>query len=172
MSHPQPDNILPRKALIAVAALIGFTLVLVTAARITGYNPKQAPDSPAVITRDLRFADGPEGVLWVLDVQSGAKLAVLPAGNAGFVRGVLRALMRDRHSRNIDTGTPLRLARLADGRLTLRDLGSERVIELNSFGPSNVGAFAAFLEARPGNPDPPGVQDAQPAPAGRTDKTL
>jgi putative photosynthetic complex assembly protein len=171
MSHPHPDNILPRKALIAVATLIGFTLVLVTAARLTGYNPKQVPDSPAVVSRDLRFVDGPEGVLLVLDIPSGTKLAVLPAGNAGFVRGVLRALMRDRHSRRIDEGTPVRLAQLADGRLTLKDLGSERVIELSSFGPTNVGAFAVFLAARPGDSDPPNAQDARPAQAGQTDKT-
>jgi putative photosynthetic complex assembly protein len=172
MSHPQPDNILPRKALIAVAVLIGFTLVLVTAARLTGYNPKQAPDSPTVASRDLRFADGPEGVLLVIDIQNGAKIASLPAGNAGFVRGVLRTLVRQRHSSHIDNGTPVRLARLADGRLTLTDLGTQRVIELNSFGPTNVGAFAVFLTDRPSDPAPQTTQDARPAQAGHTDKTL
>lgn len=172
MSHPHTDNILPRKALIAVAALIGFTLVLVTGARLSGYNAAQAPDSPAVLTRDIRFSDGPEGVLLVLDAQSGAKLAVLPAGNAGFVRGVLRALMRDRRSRHIDGSTLVRLARLADGRLTLTDLATGRVIELNSFGPTNVGAFAAFFVERPGDPMPPSAQDSQPAHAGPTGRTL
>jgi putative photosynthetic complex assembly protein len=172
MSHATPDNILPRKALIAVAALIGFTLVLVTTARLTGYNAKQAPDSPTVVSRDLRFVDGPEGVLLVIDVQSGAKLAALPAGNAGFVRGVLRALMRDRRSRQIPGGVPVRLAQLADGRLTLTDLGSERVIELSSFGPTNVGSFAVFLTDLPGKPAPPSAQDARPAQAGQTGRTF
>lgn len=172
MSHSHNDNILPRKALIAVAALIGFTLVLVTAARLTGYNASQVPDSPAVLSRDIRFSEGPEGILLVVDVQSGGKLAVLPAGNAGFVRGVLRVLTRDRRGRHTDADAPVRLARLADGRLTLRDLATERVIELNSFGPTNVAAFAVFLTDRPGAPAPESAQNARPAQPGQTGKTL
>jgi putative photosynthetic complex assembly protein len=97
---------------------------------------------------------------------------VLPAGNAGFVRGVLRALTRNRRGGHTDKDAPVRLARLADGRLTLKDLATERVIELNSFGPTNVAAFAVFLTGHPSDPAPDSAQNARPAQAGQTGKTL
>jgi putative photosynthetic complex assembly protein len=162
MSHEFLDTPLPRKALIAVGALIGFSLLLVVGARLTGYNPHQAPDSPTVAGRDLRFADGPGGVLLVLDVADGSRIAVLPPGNAGFIRGILRVTDRGRRSLHVATATPYRLERHADGRLTLSDLGTHRVIELSSFGPSNIAAFAAFLP----DPAPVAAQDAQPDPTG------
>jgi putative photosynthetic complex assembly protein len=146
MSDPFLDTPLPRKPLIAIAALVGFSLLLVIGAKLTGYNPSQVAPSPVVESRDIRFLDAADGTLIVADAGDRQQIAVLPSGNAGFVRGVLRAIARDRHSRHISMDTPFQVARLADGRLILRDLGSQRVIELNSFGPSNFGAFAAFLK--------------------------
>jgi putative photosynthetic complex assembly protein len=159
---------MPRKALIAIAALIGFSLLVVVVARLTGYNASQMPDSPIVVSRDLRFSDAPDGALLVLEVGTGSKLASLPPGNAGFVRGVLRAMHRERHIRHVADDVPFRLARLADGRLTLKDLGTQRSIELNSFGPTNEGAFAAFL----GEQAPIAARNARPAPIGQTGQTL
>jgi putative photosynthetic complex assembly protein len=158
----------PRKVLIGFAALLGFTLLIVTAARLTGYNASQVPPSPVVLSRDLRFTDGPNGVSLVQDAADGTTVAVLPPGTEGFVRGVLRTVSRERRRANVTEDTPLRLARLADGRLTLTDLGTQRVIELKSFGPTNEAAFAAFLGTRPSSP----VQEGQPAQAGQTGETL
>lgn len=135
----------PRKVLIAFAVLMGTTVLLVAAARLSGYNASQVPPSPVVQSRDLRFTEGPDGVLMVLDVADGSTVATLPAGGDGFLRGVLRATSRGRKGAHVGPDTPYRLARLADGRLTLKDLGTQRVIELNSFGPTNVASFAIFL---------------------------
>lgn len=135
----------PRKVLIAFAVLMGTTVLLVAAARLSGYNASQVPPSPAVLSRDLRFTEGPDGVLLVQDVAAGSTIATLPADGEGFLRGVLRATSRGRMSAKVAPDTPFRLARLADGRHTLTDLGTQRVIELNSFGPTNVASFAVFL---------------------------
>ena len=59
---------------------------------------------------------------------------------------------RARRSRGVGDDTPFQVARLADGRLILRDLGTGQVIELRSFGPTNEGAFAALLDARVTDP--------------------
>jgi putative photosynthetic complex assembly protein len=135
----------PRKVLIAFAVLMGTTVLLVAAARLSGYNASQVPPSPAVQSRDLRFTEGPDGSLVIQDVADGTTVATLQAGGEGFLRGVLRATTRGRKGANVAQDTPYRLARLADGRLTLQDLGTQRVIELNSFGPTNAASFAVFL---------------------------
>ena len=165
MSAPFRNDPFPRKVLIAFAALIGFSLVLVAAARLTGYNASQMPPSPALMSRDLRFSEGPDGVTLVRDAADGSTVAVLPRGGEGFVLGVLRTTSRWRHTAGVAPETPFRLARLADGRLTFTDLGTQRVIELRSFGPTNDAAFAVFL----GSQAPIAADHAQGAPAAKTD---
>lgn len=168
MSDSFLDTPLPRKPLIAIAALVGFSLLLVIGAKLSGYNPSQVAPSPVVESRDIRFIDAADGTLIVADAGDRRQIAVLPSGNAGFVRGVLRAVARDRHSRHISMDTPFQVARLADGRLILRDLGSQRVLELNSFGPTNLGAFAAFLDGG----TPAAAPAALPNQAGQTGTTF
>lgn len=165
MSQPSPPEHFPRKILIAFGSLIGVSVLLVTAAVLSGYNPSQVAPSPAVVSRDLRFSDGPDGATLVQDVTDGRTVAVLPPGIEGFVRGILRAVSRERRNRQLSDDTPFRLERLADGRLTLTDLGTKKTIELNSFGPTNESSFAAFL-AGTAPIAPPATASAQPG-AGR-----
>jgi putative photosynthetic complex assembly protein len=75
-------------------------------------------------------------------------LAVLDPGTNGFVRGVLRGLARERRRQGLGSEIPFHLAQRADGRLTLVDPATERVIDLKAFGPTNTQAFARLLEAR------------------------
>ena len=165
MSQPSPPEHFPRKILIAFGTLIGVSLLLVTAAVLLGYNPSQVAPSPAVLSRDLRFSDGPDGTTLVKDATDARTVAVLPSGIEGFVRGILRAVSRERRNRHLPDDTPFRLARLADGRLTLTDLGTKKTIELTSFGPTNESSFAAFL-AGSAPIAPPATASAQ-AGAGR-----
>ncbi len=148
MSDPFRNQPFPRKPLFAVAALIGFSLIAVTAARIGGVSTAQVEESPVVRALDLRFDDAANGAVLVRDARTRAGVAELPPASNGFVRGVLRSLARDRRARDLGNDSPFRLARHADGRLTLEDLATSRVIELNSFGPTNEGAFAALLYER------------------------
>ena len=145
MREPVYSPILPRKALFAVAALILFSLVAVTAARLNGVSAAQAPVSPVVGAIELRFEDRDDGTVRVINAVSGDLVAELAPGTNGFVRGVLRSLARERRANGLGEDARFELSRHADGRLTLVDPGTGRVIELNSFGPSNEGAFALFL---------------------------
>ena len=165
MSQPSPPEHFPRKILIAFGTLIAVSLLLVTAAVLLGYNPSQVAPSPPVLSRDLRFSDAPDGNTLVQDVTDNRTIAVLPPGIEGFVRGILRAVSRERHNRQLPPETPFRLARLADGRLTLTDLGTKKTIELTSFGPTNEASFAVFLAGSPPIA-PPATVSAQ-AGAGR-----
>jgi putative photosynthetic complex assembly protein len=148
MSDPPRDEPFPRKVLYAVAALIGFSLFAVAAARISGLPTRQVDTSPVVQMLDLRFDDRRDGAVVVHDARDGSLVAELPPATNGFIRGVLRSLVRERRSMDQGEAPPFRLARHHDGRLTLEDLATGRLIELKAFGPTNEGAFATLLEGR------------------------
>jgi putative photosynthetic complex assembly protein len=155
MSDPS-NTLMPRKLLLAIAALIGFTLVLVTVARLTGLGLSHVPPEPVAQSLDLRFEPRDDGALVVRAVADGTTIKVIAPDTEQFIRGVLRAAARDRRAHHAGADEPFQVARLTDGRYTLRDLATGRIIELHSFGPTNEGAFAALLTAgRPVATPPP-----------------
>jgi putative photosynthetic complex assembly protein len=160
--HSNP--LMPRKVLVAFASLILFSVVLVGAARLTGYGMSQVPQEPIVKSVDLRFEDRADGALVVRDAKDGSVVKVIEPGSDQFIRGILRAQVRMRHSYGVAVDQPYQVARLADGRLSVRDLATGRVIELRSFGPTNEGAYAALLDARDGAPAQAPVTAAQTVP--------
>lgn len=145
MSDPFRDQPLPRGPFLGMAALVVFSLVAVIVAQNLGYKGGQAPPDSVVESRDLRFIDGPDGLVHVRDVSSNAVVTSLAPGTENFIRGVLRGMARERRSRSLDTQTPFRIARHADGRLTLEDIATGRRIDLQAFGPSNAGSFERLL---------------------------
>jgi len=143
----------PRGALIAAAAVIGFSLVATTAVRLERLAAPRVPmlqAAPADYV-DLRFADQPDGSVSVRDSRTGALIASLAPGTNGFVRGVMRGLAHDRKRRGLDAGPPFRLAESDRSRLTLEDMATGRLVDLEAFGSSNRDAFLKLLhpEDRP-----------------------
>lgn len=102
-----------------------------------------SPDAPTVASRSLRFEDRPDGGVAVIDARSGQEIQRVQ-GEAGFLRGALRALARERMKRDIGSGArPSN--RSPDGRLTLADPATGERLDLESFGPSNAAVFAGLL---------------------------
>ena len=62
-------------------------------------------------------------------------------GEQGFLRGTLRALIRERKRRDLGSVDPFYLQGHQDGRMTLRDPGTGTRIPLDSFGPSQLALF-------------------------------
>jgi putative photosynthetic complex assembly protein len=147
VGDPFRNQPFPLGALIGAAALIGFALLAVTAARLSGIGIAETPPPPPVATRDLRFADRADGAILVYEAGSDALVEVMEPGSEGFVRGVLRALARERRSHGGEPSVPFRLALHADGRLTLEDLSTGRLIDLKAFGSTNADAFGRLLPA-------------------------
>lgn len=141
------SNTLPRFLLLAAAGLVIMSLVLVIVARLTDYKPEQPGASAVVESHDLRFADRQDGAVLVYAVPTDTLVDVLQPGTNGFVRGVLRGLVRDRRALKIDAQPPFRLTRWSDGRLSLDDTATGRHIDLEVFGPTNASAFADMLVA-------------------------
>ncbi len=147
MDRVAADPTLPRGALVGAAVLVLSALVLVTVARLIGYGPEQPPASTVVESYDLRFEDRTDGAVLVYDDASGELAYTVQPGTNGFIRGVLRGLVRDRRADHVGRTPPFRLTRWANGRLSLDDPSTGRHIDLEVFGPSNSGAFADILVA-------------------------
>ena len=148
MSEPFKDQQFPRGALIGAACLVGFTLVVTAAARITGFDASVVPDAEARIdSRVLNFEDRQDGAVVVRDPESGQVVEVLAPGTNGFVRAVLRGFARERRSMDIGAGPPFELILWSDGRLALHDPATGRSAQMNAFGPTNLQAFAQLLTA-------------------------
>ena len=135
-------------ALIAVgglAALILFVADFVDSGKLT-----REIDAQAVITKQLRFEDRSDGSIAVISATDGRVVKVIE-GEAGFVRGILRAMARERRIKEVNQAIPFEFIARADGRLTLLDPATGNRIDLESFGKDNVIEFAVLLK-------PQGVQ--------------
>jgi putative photosynthetic complex assembly protein len=140
----QSSDKVPTGALLAAAALIAVTVLGVAAVRLSGVSI-HTPDAAPVTVRELRFEDRSDGGVIVQDARSGATVTTL-TGEQGFVRGALRSLARERHLRGVGNDRPFELIGRADGRLTLVDPATGQRLDLESFGPTNAGAFARLLQ--------------------------
>ncbi len=143
--HP-PEH-LPRGLLMALAALVFISVAGVAAVRVSGTNIR-SPDASPVATRSLRFEDRVDGSVAVIDGKTGLEIERVQ-GEAGFLRGALRALARERRKRDLGPEAAFELIGRADGRLTLSDPATGERIDLESFGPTNAGTFGRLLTVKP-----------------------
>jgi putative photosynthetic complex assembly protein len=143
----------PTWVLGVAGGLVGITLLIVFGVRL-GLVPARptAPEARvqsqvAVIkARSFVFADRPDGALVATDADTGKVALVLePGSNSGFIRGVMRGLMRERQLHEVSRHGAVTVTQWADGALTLKDPSTGRVIELGSFGNTNRAAFAQLL---------------------------
>jgi putative photosynthetic complex assembly protein len=148
MTAAQPaDPLFPRGALIGAALLVAFTVTSAAVSRLSGLGTVQMPESALVESRPLRFEDMRDGSIRVTDARTGQVAASVEPGTNGFIRGTLRGLARERKRQGIGIEPPFMLTRWADGRLSLEDPTTGRVIALDAFGSTNGEAFAQLLTA-------------------------
>ena len=135
----------PKHLLHAGAAVIAVSLIFAGVARYTDVGSMRVKHAPVTESASLRFLDNQGGGVRV-ETEGGQTIAQFGVGEGGFLRGVMRGLARDRRSRDAGSDIGFELARRADGKITLTDPVSGRIIELDSFGPTNAGLFAGLLE--------------------------
>ncbi len=148
-------GVMPAWLMVAVLILpaIGFWLGLelkamnsspVTPATVsTATVITPAPAFKTLSHRRLRFVDADDKSVRVLDAETGAEVYRV-TGEAGFIRGILRGMARERRRLGQSAGEPFELA-LESGLLTLTDLATGQRVELTAFGHTNAGAFARML---------------------------
>ena len=144
MNRSTNPSMVPRGPLLAMGALVLVALAGASAMRLSGIDIRE-PDAAAVTTRELRFEDRADGSIAVIDGRSEQLVSTI-TGEAGFVRGTLRGLARERKRSGLGPQQPFELIGRADGRLTLHDPATGRTVDLESFGPTNAGEFARLLE--------------------------
>jgi putative photosynthetic complex assembly protein len=93
--------------------------------------------------RKLRFLDAGDKSVRVLDADSGIEVYRV-VGEAGFIRGILRGMARERRRLGKGVAEPFQLS-LDAGLLVLTDLATGQRVELTAFGHTNAGAFARML---------------------------
>ena len=135
MSDPFGDRPFPRGALIGATAVVAVAILAALTARLGDVGVTRLTLSTPIETRELRFIDRADGAVAVLDGRTGAETDEFAPGTNGFVRGALRGLARERKRQDIGAEPPFRLTRWADGRVTLDDPTTGRVVDLVAFGP-------------------------------------
>ncbi len=152
MSAPASHRPFPRAALIGAAVLIGLALVAAAAGRHAGFESAPPPRSEPVDRLELRFEDRADGAVVVTTADGARTVRVLEPGTHGFVRSVVRGLVRERRALGVGAEPAFQLTHWADGRLSLDDPSTGRTVELGAFGPTNARAFAGLLAT--GDPAP------------------
>ena len=137
----------PRGVIVLFGALVSLTVLGVAAARIVNPVPFTAEPAVVVAARDLRFEDRPDGGIVVSDAGTGRRVTTIAPQEGEFIRITMRGLAHARKRSSANMGAAFRLAAGADGRLTLYDPTTGRLIELEAFGSTNAGSFAQLLAA-------------------------
>lgn len=133
-----------RMPVLAAGAMVIATIAVAAGVRLSGVSIHE-PDAPVLMSRTLQFADRADGGVDVTDART-HRVVETVTGQAGFIRGTLRGLARERRRAGIGPEAPFELVAHTDGRLTLIDPSTARRIDLESFGPTNLGQFARLLE--------------------------
>jgi len=111
-------------------------------------TPQVTERGEAVASRELRFEDESDGTITVRDAANGEALERLAVGEDGFVRSVMRGLVRERRAQGLGPEVPFRLTTWTSGFVSLEDPATGRTIELTAFGPDNVAAFVRLVDDR------------------------
>ncbi|MBX2856321.1 MAG: hypothetical protein KTR21_15120 [Rhodobacteraceae bacterium] len=144
--HDHRESI-PKIALYSAMGIVVLALIAAIAGRYGEVGAVRIPVAEAVESRELRFERNGGGDVAVL-AASGEQVARLTLEGDGFALGVLRALERDRRLAGLSLDSArTRLTRWSDGRLSIRDVETNRQIELHGFGMDNLKAFERLLTA-------------------------
>lgn len=141
----------PRDTLIIAGTVVLLSIMTAAAGRMTG-AANSAPTAAPVAARDLLFRDRPDGSVAVFDATNPAKpIDIFAPATNGFLRATMRGLARQRLRQDADREVPFHLTEWADGRLTLEDPTTGRMVEMEAFGITNEEVFAGLLTAKEGS---------------------
>ena len=150
MEHPKRPSLRRPIAVIFCLALITAGIAVIAHYTRPGGEPLSAS---VVCTADLIMQDHPDGSITVTQADTGFLVDTLAPGTNGFLRALLQGLVRERRREDLGSpATPFRLTRWSDGRLTIDDIATGRLIELEAFGTVNEAAFVRLLDLSPPPP--------------------
>jgi len=144
------SRLLPRVIPGIVIVTLSGVLICATLARLENFT--RAPAAPPVIAKAaLTFSDLADGGVSVRSATSGQVVATIPSRDDGFLRMTLRLLAAARLRQHIGQEQPFLLTEFTGGRMLLADPATGLSVELEAFGPSNVGEFTHFFKQETGS---------------------
>ena len=137
--------------------MLPWVIIAILAATVGGiavatrhHHVGTTPNATPVREADLLMEDHDDGSITVTDAQTHALVDTVPPKTNGFLRVVLAGMVRERRQDDMGSPTiPFHLTRWSDGRLTLTDVATHQLIELEAFGHTNEDAFARLLDRSP-----------------------
>ena len=135
----------PKGAIMGIGALMLLTIGIAGSSRMLGLGHIDMGPTTAVESLNLNFKDLPSGGVLVTDADSGKLVSNVLPTTGGFLRGIMRALVRDHDLQQKPAGTSFRLTQWADGRLSIADPATNESFELEAFGHTNEAVFASFF---------------------------
>lgn len=162
-SAPAPRPIIPKGVIIGAGLLMLFTIVVAAVSHRAGIYHVTTPPTTAVASRDLFFADQHDGGVLVTDAKTGKRVAMIEPTTGGFLRGIMRGLVREHRLNDLPSGTAFRLTHWADGRLSIADPANGESFDLEAFGSTNELAFAKLLEEDETKSSAPAAANQMPA---------
>ena len=143
---PAQRPIIPRGVIIGAGLLMLFTVIIAGVSHRAGIYHITTPPTTAVASRDLFFVDQRDGGVLVTDATTGKRVSLVEPTTGGFMRGIMRGLVREHRLKEQATGTAFRLTHWADGRLSIADPTTGESFDLEAFGSTNELAFAKLLD--------------------------
>lgn len=140
------SNMNMRFPLYGVLTAIGLAFALAINGRIEKLEAVNQDETAQIVAeRDLRFEDMPNGDIGIFDADTGNRIDTIAPGKDNFMRGMMRALVRERRKASIGRDAPFHLSSHSDGHLLLADPATGEVLDLGSFGSENINDFARLL---------------------------
>lgn len=128
---------------LTIAALATIVLAIAVASRLMVHEG--APMAMLVQSADLLMQDRDNGSIVVTAAPCGRVVDIVAPGSNGFLRVLLAGLVHERARERVAT-PGFHITRWSDGRLTIDDVATGRLIELEAFGPANAEAFGRLLD--------------------------
>lgn len=139
----------PRWPLFGMIGMVLCAILFAGAARYTEFGATRLASRLAstdiLASVDLWFDAQADGTALVRNAADNTILEKLPADGSGFIRGVMRALLRERKIHAKPADAPFRLVQQADLNIIILDPATGTRMGLNGFGPTNVQAFGQLI---------------------------
>lgn len=135
----------PRGLLMAVGALLLFTVIGVGVTQISGAGHVTNWRAMSAQSLPLVFEDGADGSIVVREPATGAVLRTWAPETGGFVRTAMRSLALQRRHMGIGPGPAFVLHRTENGNLIIEDPETSEWVSLDAFGGDNAAEFRKLI---------------------------
>lgn len=147
---PVPPANPARLPLLGAASLVVVSIVAVAWVQLNRSGSEEAGARTPQTVYQMDFRDIGSDRIAVVDTGLEETITIVEAGKDGLVRRALKGLERTRTLQGLPVDAPYQVIIWDTGRLTLSDLGTDRHIPLDSFGPTGTGALKELLRLKPG----------------------